>query len=108
MPQQLEVGGGEHLLIALRQLQHAQQRIAGHQRQQAQGLNLVTPHLKKHFLIRGQRVVLVQIEQQHLFAFEHPFGQRTGFIHLALIVNRMAGVEIMGRVDIQFAFAAAV
>ena len=59
LSQQLEVGGGEHLLIALRQFQHAQQRIARHQRQQAQRLNLVAPHLKKHFLVRGQRVVLV-------------------------------------------------
>ena len=31
-----EVGGGEDFLIALRQLQHPKQGIAGHQRQQAQ------------------------------------------------------------------------
>ena len=107
LPQQLKIGGGEHFLIALRQLQHPEQGIAGHQRQQAQGLNFVIPHLEKHFFVRRQRVMLVQIEQQHLFTFEDPLGQGAGFIHFALVVHRVAGVEVVGGVDVELAFAVA-
>ncbi len=32
LPQQFKVGSGKHLFIALRQLQHSEQRIAGHER----------------------------------------------------------------------------
>ena len=107
LPQQLEVGGGEDFFIALRQLQHPKQSITGHQRQQAQGLDFVIPHLEKHFFVRRQRVVLVEIEQQHLFAFEYPLGQGTGFVHFALVMYRMAGVEVVGGVDIELTFAVA-
>ena len=51
--------------------------------------------------------MLVQVKQQHLFAFEHPLGEGAGFIHLALVVNRMAGVKIVGGIDVELPFAVA-
>ena len=107
LPQQLEIGGGEDLFVALRQLKHPEQGIAGHQRQQAQGLDLIAPHLEEHFLIRRESVMFVQIKQQHLFAFEHALGEGAGFIHLALVVNRVAGVKIMRGIDVELPLAVA-
>ena len=46
LAQQLQVGGGKYGFIALRQFEHAEHGVAGHQRQQAQGLDLVAPVLK--------------------------------------------------------------
>lgn len=44
--------------------------------------------------------MFVQIKQ-HLFAFEHALGEGAGFIHLALVVNRVAGVKIMRGIDVE-------
>lgn len=51
--------------------------------------------------------MLVQVEQQHLFAFEHALGEGTSFIHLALVVDGMAGVKIMRGIDVELPFAVA-
>ena len=73
---QLEVGGAEDFFIALGKLQHAEHLVAGHQRQQAQRLDFIVPHLKQLAFVRGEFVLLVEVEHQHLFAFEHPLGER--------------------------------
>ena len=49
----------------------------------------------------------MQIKQQHLFAFEHALGEGAGFIHLALVVNRVAGVKIMRGIDVELPLAVA-
>ena len=51
--------------------------------------------------------MFVQIKQQHLFAFEHALGEGAGFIHLALVVNRVAGVKIMRGIDVELPLAVA-
>ena len=107
LAQQLQVGGSEHAFLALRQLQHAQHGVAGHQRQQAQGLNFIAPGVEQHPLVRRDRVLLVQVEQKDLFAFEDPFRKGARFIYLALLVRRVGFIEIMRGVDVQLALAVA-
>ena len=107
LAQQLQVGGGKHGFITLRQLQHPQHGVAGHQGKQAQGLNLVAPGVKQHPLIRCHRVLLAQVEQQDLFALKHPLRQGARFVHFALLVRRVGFIQIMRGVDVQLALAMA-
>ena len=105
LAQQLQVGGGKHPFLALRQLQHAQHGVAGHQRQQAQGLNFIAPGVEQHPLVRRDRVLLVQVEQEDLFAFENPLRKGARFVYLALLVRRVGFIEIVRGVDVQLALA---
>ena len=105
--EQLQVGGAEHFFVALGKLKHAEHLVARHQRQQAQRLNFIVPHFKQLALVRGQFVLFVEIELEHLLALKHAFGQRAGFVHFALIVHRIVDVNIVRRVDVQLAFAVA-
>ena len=61
LAQQLQVGGGKYGFIALRQFKHAEHGVAGHQRQQAQGLDLVAPGVKQHPLVGRYRILLAEV-----------------------------------------------
>ncbi len=93
------------MLLALRELQHAQHLLAKHQRQQADGLDLVIPHLKQHLFVRREIVALVQIHQQHFARAEHARRERAFLLHFALIVQRRGFIDIVRGVNRQFAFA---
>ena len=88
--------------------QHAQHFIAGHQRQQAQRLDFIVPHLKQLTLVRGEFIPLVEIEHQHFLTLEHPLGQGTRLVDFALIVDRIVDVNVVRRENVQFAFTVAV
>ena len=103
LAQQLQVGGGKYGFIALRQFKHAEHGVAGHQRQQAQGLDLVAPGVEQHAFVGGYRILFAEIQQQDLFAFEYPLGQRSGLVHFTLLVRRVSFIEVVGRVDVQLA-----
>ncbi len=107
LAQQLQVGGGKYGFIALRQFEHAEHGVAGHQRQQAQGLDLVAPGVEEHPLVGGYRILFIEIEQQDLFAFKYPLGQRSRFVHFALLVRRVSFIKVVGGVDVQLAFPVA-
>ncbi|MNS71239.1 hypothetical protein D3C72_1046020 [compost metagenome] len=93
------------MLFTLGQFQYAEHGVAGHQRQQAQGLDLVAPGVKQHSLVGGQFVALAQIEQQHLFVFENLFGQGSGFVNFALLMGRIRFIQIVRGMNGQFALA---
>ena len=46
----------------------------------------------------------MEVNQQHLFAFEHAFGEGSGFIDFALFVGGMLFIKIVSGVDVEFVF----
>jgi len=49
----------------------------------------------------------VEINQQHLFAFKHAFGEGSSFIDFALFVSGMLFIKIVSGVDVEFVFTVA-
>ncbi len=68
---------------------------------------LLPQGVEEHPLVGGYRILFIEIEQQDLFAFKYPLGQRSRFVHFALLVRRVSFIKVVGGVDVQLAFPVA-